>query len=84
MKQIPKVRKTIAEDQIRARAFAISRARGGTPGRELEDWLQAERELMALAATPAAPAEPREPQNLRRSSALVSLVRVAVMMAGGL
>ena len=32
-------------EQIRQRAQAIYRARGGGPGRELDDWLQAEREL---------------------------------------
>lgn len=33
------------EDQVRVRAYQISQARGGAPGRELDDWLQAEREL---------------------------------------
>jgi len=35
-----------AEESIRRRAHQIYRERGGGPGRELEDWLQAERELM--------------------------------------
>jgi hypothetical protein len=34
-------------EQIRQRAHEIFVARGGEPGRELEDWLQAERELQA-------------------------------------
>ncbi|MGA3265961.1 MAG: DUF2934 domain-containing protein [Verrucomicrobiota bacterium] len=34
-------------EQIQQRAQAIYRARGGGPGRELDDWLQAERELQA-------------------------------------
>ena len=34
-------------EQIRGRAYQIYRARGGTNGRELDDWLQAEHELKA-------------------------------------
>ena len=32
-------------DKIRSRAYEIHLERGGEPGRDLEDWLQAEREL---------------------------------------
>ena len=32
-------------EQIRQRAQQIFLARGGTPGKELEDWLRAEQEL---------------------------------------
>jgi len=35
------------EDQIRQRAYEIAQARGGAPGQELDDWLQAEREIKA-------------------------------------
>jgi NADPH:quinone reductase-like Zn-dependent oxidoreductase len=35
------------EDEIRNRAYELYRARGAQPGGELEDWLQAERELTA-------------------------------------
>src|SRR6266446_1399387 len=35
------------EHEIRARAYELYLARGAQPGRELEDWLQAERELTA-------------------------------------
>lgn len=35
----------VAEEAIRQRAFEIYLARRGEPGRELDDWLQAEREL---------------------------------------
>jgi hypothetical protein len=34
------------EDEIRTRAFEIFLRRGGQPGYELEDWLQAEREFV--------------------------------------
>ena len=32
-------------EEIRRRAYDIFVARGGTPGNELDDWLQAEQEL---------------------------------------
>lgn len=34
-----------SEAEIRVRAFEIYLRRGGEPGHEIEDWLQAEREL---------------------------------------
>jgi hypothetical protein len=34
-----------SEVDIRERAYQLFLARGAEPGRELEDWLQAEREL---------------------------------------
>ena len=37
-------------EQIQKRAYEIFEARGGAPGHELEDWLQAERELKARVA----------------------------------
>ncbi len=42
-KVAPDVPLTIEE--IRHRAHEIFKARGGTPGNELDDWLRAEREL---------------------------------------
>jgi len=39
------VRNAAREDEIRLRAYEIYLQRGGEPGREMEDWLQAEREL---------------------------------------
>lgn len=33
------------EEQVRLRAYELYVARGAIPGRELEDWLRAEREL---------------------------------------
>jgi hypothetical protein len=35
------------EERIRLRAYKLHQTRGGAPGRELDDWLQAERELEA-------------------------------------
>ena len=36
-----------SEQEIRQRAYEIYLKHGGQPGAELEDWLQAERELTA-------------------------------------
>jgi len=38
-------RRVATREQIAARAYAIYMARGGTHGYDIEDWLQAEREL---------------------------------------
>ena len=35
------------EQEIRRRAYELYVERGGEPGRDIEDWLQAERELTA-------------------------------------
>jgi hypothetical protein len=36
-------------DEIRRRAYEIYQERGGLPGRELEDWIQAESEFKSAA-----------------------------------
>lgn len=36
-------------DDVRRRAYEIYQERGGLPGRELEDWFQAESELKSAA-----------------------------------
>jgi hypothetical protein len=36
-------------EEIRLRAYEIHLERGGFPGNELDDWLQAERELQGAA-----------------------------------
>jgi hypothetical protein len=40
-------RASIPEERVRLRAYLIYERRGRTPGRELEDWAQAEAELLA-------------------------------------
>ena len=40
-----RLRRSTREEEIRNRAYEIYLQRGGQPGYELEDWLQAEREL---------------------------------------
>ena len=39
------VRNAAREDEVRLRAYEIYLERGAEPGREMEDWLQAEGEL---------------------------------------
>jgi NADPH:quinone reductase-like Zn-dependent oxidoreductase len=41
------LRVALSEHEIRGRAYELYIARGAQPGRELDDWLQAERELTA-------------------------------------
>jgi hypothetical protein len=41
------LRVALSEHEIRGRAYELYIARGAQPGRELEDWLQAEREFTA-------------------------------------
>ena len=43
-----------SEERIRQRAFEIHKARGGDHGRDLDDWLEAERELLAQQEHPPA------------------------------
>lgn len=50
------------EDQIRQRAYEIHQARGGAPGQELDDWLQAERELKQECVATSAEARQGELQ----------------------
>jgi len=38
----------LQEDKIRERAYEIYQERNGIPGSEIEDWLQAEKELVAI------------------------------------
>ena len=40
---------TPSREEIRLRAYEIHLERGGFPGNELDDWLQAERELQRAA-----------------------------------
>ncbi len=39
------------EERIRLRAYEIYQARGQAPGHELEDWLEAEREILGGGTT---------------------------------
>lgn len=53
---------TPSHDEISRRAYEIHVERGGIPGHELEDWLQAESELRSVALfVRAARGEQRRP-----------------------
>jgi Protein of unknown function (DUF2934) len=41
------------EERIRQRAYELFHQRGRVPGREQEDWLQAEREILAADEAPS-------------------------------
>lgn len=45
--------KNPTQEEIALRAYQIYLERGGAPGNEFEDWIQAERELLAENAKPA-------------------------------
>ena len=40
-------RRTVSEDDVRHRAYELYIQRGGSPGNDVGDWLQAEQELRA-------------------------------------
>lgn len=46
-RKVEQKQSTIAEDDVRLRAYEIYLERGAIPGDEVTDWLQAERELLA-------------------------------------
>ena len=48
VEQRDRLPKAMSEEEIRVRAYEIYLERGTQPGHELEDWLQAERELTAI------------------------------------
>jgi hypothetical protein len=52
------------EQQIASRAHQIFLERGAMPGLELDDWLQAERELKAAAAKPQNAPRPSAPSKV--------------------
>lgn len=44
---------TASRDDVARRAYELFQARGGEPGHELENWLEAERELSRTSASEA-------------------------------
>ena len=56
-----------SSDAVAKRAYEIYQNRGGTDGADLDDWLEAERELKGLSdVTGPAPAATRAPAKPRR------------------
>jgi hypothetical protein len=67
------------EEQIRDRAHQIWLDRGGQPGHEVDDWLQAEYELIQLPVRKLAELELSKRKKDGKLS-LVSLVQAAVFL----
>ena len=63
--------------QITARAYQIFMEHGSQPGHEIDDWLQAEYELMQLPVHKIAELGPA-PASKRTNYALVALVQAAM------
>lgn len=53
-KSFPGVPPIDLESQIRQRAYELFQERGCTPGQENDDWLTAEREVLARSNSPSA------------------------------
>ena len=72
----------LAEERIRNRAYQIYLEHGRQPGHDLDDWVQAEYELMQLPIRKITELEsPKHKQGSKIS--LVSLIRAAVLMGAG-
>ena len=70
-------------EQIAARARRIYLERGCQPGHDVDDWLQAEYELMQLPVRKIAELEPPTPEKGRnRGKSIIALVRAAVLFGG--
>ena len=65
-------------EQIRQHAHQLYRARGGVPGHEIDDWLQAEYELTQLPIHKLA--ERKTGDKHVASSPLVGLVQAALFL----
>jgi len=83
---LPEKKKTTrvpTEADIRQRAQEIFMARGGRPGREIDDWLQAEYELTKLPVDRLA--KLAAPKSKRTKLAVAQVVQAALLLgAGGL
>ena len=66
-------------EQIAARAYQLYIERGRTDGHDVDDWMQAEYELMQLPVRKLAELEPpRAPRGKTRSRSIIELVRTAM------
>jgi len=65
--------------EIAARAYQIYLERGCQPGHEMDDWLQAEYELMQLPISKLAELEPpKVAKGPRRKKSIIEIVRAAL------
>jgi len=69
------------QEEIAQRANQICQERGSQAGHEIDDWLQAEYDLMQLPVGKIAELEPTQVTRGRlRNSAIVSLVQLAMFL----
>ncbi len=67
--------------EIAKRAYELYLARGGAPGHDVDDWLQAEYDLMQLPIREIAKLDPpRETKSPAGKKSLVTLVRAAMYL----
>jgi hypothetical protein len=64
--------------EISARAYQIYLERGCQPGHDMDDWLQAEYELMQLPVRKLAELELPKPSTGRRKRSIIDVVRAAM------
>ncbi len=65
--------------EIAARAYQIYLERGRVNGHDMDDWLQAEYELMQLPVRKLAELEPPKPSNgKRKRRSIIEVVRAAM------
>jgi Protein of unknown function (DUF2934) len=65
--------------EVAARAYRLFLERGRVEGHEIDDWLQAEYELMQLPVRKLAELEPQTiPRDKMRKTSIVDLVRAAM------
>jgi hypothetical protein len=69
----------LTSEQIAARAYQLYLERGRANGHDVDDWLQAEYELMQLPVRKLAELEPpRASRGKARSKSIIELVRTAM------
>ena len=76
-----KTKRLPTEAEVRRRAQEIFLARGGRPGREIDDWLQAEYELAQLPVTRLA--KLTTPKSKRAKLAVAKVVQAALLLGTG-
>ena len=73
-----------SQEQVRAHAYQIFKERGGEPGHDMDDWLQAEYELLQLPVHRIVEMEHSAPASRHknyRKMALVRLVQSAMLIS---
>ena len=78
---LKKVKRLPTEAEIRQRAQEIFLARGGRPGHEIDDWLQAEYELLQLPVQRLA--KLAAPKSKRTQLAVAKVVHAALLIGAG-